>query len=400
MIKIRMLLKTCFISFGVSSLIGISGLSIISCAKKNTQQKPSWENFKKAALSESAYNLQKQIFDISIYHWDVNDIAVFANYGKPTVSNDNTNSIIATIIIQNKSSTLQYPINFKISYIKQTFYDIKNWTPSQARDIDQWSRFKVQALSITADALLILAKASNSWSTFKWTVGTVEQIVWQPNESAEFDVFGNLNNGTDPYPGMQGQPTANNEHRTVSAIISIKNYTKAGNYDANPIKAIIDNSDNQPYNKNNWKFSQDYQLQSSDKYRSSFNQQVTLAQKVNNKQPQLPSLPNWNAFCGNNWSNLDNSVPAKISNDHSVNILAYLNAHQYPNITIPNYLSSYTDITIQNGIAGLENKIIFEFIANKRNYHLILTTYFLFIPNSTNIGSSFNNIWDIQVVHK
>ncbi len=382
MLKIK-ILKTCFISFGVSSLIAISGLSIISCHSKSTK---TWANFKKHALAEQAANLKSTVATIAQYHWNPNAVAVYSSSGKPSISTTTNNTIIATIIIENEPINLQYPISFAITYNTNTAYDLKDWTYNQTPDIDKWSDVKTAGLAITAPQLLAQAKKANVLKNFSWA-GDASQLVWQDKDIAEFDVYGGLNDGKDTYKGMSGKPIANDKERTISAIISIKDPTKKGNFDADPIKAVFDNSDNKSYDINNWKFSQTVQLQSIAKYSTLVNAQISIALQfdLDSKSDRAAAQ---NKFDLANWVN-------KIHINSDFNVINNIYKTGYGEVSGIQCLNAFSN-PIKGGI---ESKVIIQFMANKGNiYNYTLANEFPFSDSHKNSGPAFNYTWSPSIV--
>ncbi len=376
MSKIK-ILKTCFISFGVSSLIAISGLSIISCHSKSTK---TWANFKKHALAEQASNLKSTVATITQYHWNPNAVAVYSSSGKPSISTTANNTIIATIIIENEPINLQYPINFAIKYNTNTAYDLKDWTHNQTPDTDKWSSVKTKGLAISAATLLAQAKKADALKNFSWA-GNASQLVWQESDIAEFDTFGS-SGAKDPYAGMQGKPIADDEKRTISAIISIKDPKKEGNFDADPIKAVFDNSDNKSYDINNWKFSQTVQLQSTTKYSALVNTQIDIAWQfaLNSKSDRVAAQ---NKFDLANWVN-------KIHINSDFNVINNIYKTGYGEVSGIQCLNAFSN-PIKGGV---ESKVIIQFKANHwKGYNYTLANEFPFSDSNKNSGPAFNYTW-------
>ncbi len=390
-----------FISFMSSTTImAMVGLSTISCGSHKPDSGSAWNKFKTLALKETAPNLKSVIPDILQYHWKNNDVAVFdSDGGIPTVY-ENAATINAIIVIKNaKNNITSLPINCVIQFHNQDTYNLEDWTFSQDPNIYSWLEFKAAATLISATDLLTQVQKSVAWSTFKWS-GDASINVWKASDLAEFDIYGGLNDGQDPYKGMNGKPTANDLTHTITAIISINDPTKRGLYNANPIKSVITRTyRNKDYKVSDWKFIQDHQLQSKAKYLSLFHEQVSIAQLIK-KEPDK-----WIDLITHNWSRFPQWSETNSIFDHSLNIFEYLSHGGYPGAHAQDYLnSSVSDIPITggsngfNGIKGLQNWIFLKFIANDSDCRLTLTTYFFFSPNSTYVGSAFDYLWKIKPI--
>ncbi len=370
------------------ALVSTISLSTVSCGHKSTTVN-TWDAFKKAALAETAPNLKTTITNLKQYYWTNNDVAIFDIYnGLPAISSTDANTIVAIIIIKNKATQLQYPINFKIQYSSGSKYEVNNWTHSQTAGLSKWSDFKAKALSISAANLLAQAKNSKVLNTLKWDNNpTKETNSWTDNYIAEWDIYGGNGSG-DSYVGMQGKPVANDRDFSITAIISIKDISKRGLYDANPIKAVIDDRDNNTYDISKWKFSPVTQSQSIAKYKAVVNNQITAAKQVVDPAIDPPTNAAWATFDNKNYSFFS---PDKAY----YNISDYLDKSDYSGSYSFAYVKAQTGATIDG---GLNSTIILSFYdndnhAHKDIYYVTLTNNFLFKTTTKDCGPAFSYAW-------
>ncbi len=381
--NIKKYLKGFSIAMASATLISTVSISAIACG---TKKKPpahvnSWDDFKKLALDETAQNLKNNINDIGKYHWKSGDSATFINDAKPS-ANETLHTINAIIGISSGTAPdSQLPISCVIKYQSNDIYHITNWKFSQDPNIYQWSSFVTIAKTVTATQLIAQARQSSEWNSFIWD-GDATINVWSPSELAEFDTFGGLNNGVDPYKGMNGKPIANYSKLTITAIISIQDKTKEGLYTANPIIATISDASYQDYNLDNWTFTQTSQLQSRAKYTSLFNYWVTEAQ---NAKDVKPAGSGWDNLYGRMW----------FDKTHKTNILTHLNGMGKGPRTQTSYINSFPfNTTVKNTLASL---IIIDFWASGATQRMSLTTDFILSNGNSNSGTAFNNVWHIQI---
>ncbi len=387
---------------GSAIIISTIATTTISCGHKKITppSKKTWTIFKTAALKVSATTLKKQITNLEIYHWITSDVATFSSNGAP-VANEKSQSIIAVIIVKNaKNSDYQLPIQCSITYTKNTLYNVVNWKFTQAPNVANWVTFKAVALKVTLVDLLKTAKISKTYSSFRWE-GNPNQQTWQDGQMAEWDTYGGLG-GKDPYKGMNGQLVADDATHSVSAIISIVG--KEGNYDANPIKVTITDKSNDTYSLKNWTFSAIQQLQSRNKFVSLFNKQVAIVSALPSwsyDDPKNHAI--WYQFSGNNWS----ATNAQNTKDkyHSSTVQNYLNTKGFSSghggvWTAVYQNSQVADHSVKNGVEGY---ITIRGIYLHGNYPIEsyavmkLTMDFIYHDNNINVGSCFDNTWNMNV---
>ncbi len=375
---------------GSAALVSTVSISTVACGKV-VHKGPtvnSWDDFKKAALSETAPNLKSTIITPSEYHWAKNDVAIFnTRNGLPAISSTDAHTIVAIIVIKDRTSKLQYPINFKIKYSSDSKYDLNNWTYSQTPGLNKWSVFKEKATSISAESLLLQVKNSKVWSTLKWPDNPINNT-WKDEYVPEFDVYG--------APGMNGNPTADNTNFSVTATISIKDPAKRGLFDANPIKAVINDRDNSDYSVNDWKFSADTQSQSIIKYRELVTTQIDLAKKVIDPGSNV-AQPKWLTFANLNWFYSNTLGYRKISD--------FLSNDQHPFYYGLSCITNETktDIPITGGISSVISLTFYadgpdDKTNNRRikHYAFTLTNNFLFKTTDKNSGPAFSALWTVS----
>ncbi len=373
---------------GSAALVGVVSISAVACGHKSTTVN-TWDAFKKAALAETAPKLKSTIINLKQYYWTNNDVAIFdSNNGSPDISVTDAQTIVATIAIKDKTSQLQYPIKFKIKYLSGFKYDLKDWYYTQTPGLNKWSTFKVTAAKITAAALLAQAKTSKALSTLTWGPDS-KTNTWKDSYTAEFDVYGGKE--------MNGNPTSDNTNFSVTAIISIKDPLKQGLYDANPIKAVINDNDNKNYSLSSWKFSVATQSQSIDKYTNLVKDQIKLAKAV--KDPgDASTQAAWGKFANQNWF-YDNDSSAYST------IYKYLTNKGYPKFYGVGCIGdeTKTEIPITGGISSVIS-LSFWSDATKgvhtNHFYFTLTNNFLFNTTDKNSGPAFSSVWTVSKPHK
>ncbi len=272
--------KSSLLLGAISPLVGVSSLMMISCGHKNSTM--SWSEFKAVAIKEKAINIVNAIMPPAWKGFTKEQLS----QGKFQV--DDKNEIINLVITRTVTATDVSSGTFQISYNAQN-YDAHNWVTAKSPSNDpNWLRFVNKAKAETAQTLLRYAKTSATWATFKW-IGRTTQQKWQTNDKPEWDVYGGTDHQklpTDVVNIMKGSITADNNAKTVTAIISKVGHE--GLYDSDPIKAII-TFNNDIYNNTNWVFSKDTQLQSHFKYLSIINPDIDQIINATTK----PQLENW-----------------------------------------------------------------------------------------------------------
>ncbi len=364
---------------GSSILVTAITTTAVACHHKTIsppKNKNTWTNFKTAALKISADALKSNIKNISKYYWNNDDVAIFDSAGKPS-ANESAKSIMATIIVEGAAtSDYQFPIQCNITYVTNKPYAINDWTYSQSANVRNWFNFKAIALTVTPNELLSQAEEKNNWNTWVWE-GGLKTNKWPLRATAEFDIFGSLNS-KDPYKGMQGKPTANDKTDTISAIISIKDQTKEGNYDANPISATITFRNNKGYDVADWKLKPIRQQQSHLKYLNLLNQQITSSKRI-----KYPDNGGWGWFASNNW----------IDSKRSQTVGNYLDANN------PGLIYHVRQNAVPNG--NSLTIIIFAYNINqdtsyKPHTEIDLTATFVSAFGDPNSGNCFNQSWNIN----
>ncbi len=371
---------------GSAALVGTVSLSTVSCGHKSSTVN-AWDTFKKAALAETAPNLKTTISNLKTFYWTPSDVAIFdsSGGGTPAISSADAHTIVATIVIKDKTSQLQYPIKFSIKYSSGSKYEVTNWTYSQTPGLNKWSDFKATALKITAAALLEQAKNSKILSTLKWADNPINNT-WTDAYKAEFDVYGGK--------GINGNPVADDANFSVTAIISIKDPLKQGLYDANPIKAVINDNDNSNYAVGGWKFSAVAQSQSTAKYTALVKDQIDLAKLVVDPKTAA-AQPEWATFGKNNYAFI-------AGNKTAFNMVDYLSNDQHPHA----YGFAYVNGNTTPITGGISSVISFTFYDDSTNspanpriqqFALTLTNNFLFNTTDKTSGPAFSYLWTVTI---
>ncbi len=344
-----------------------------------------WEIFSNLSKQISANDLLGQISDRTQYHWKDSDFAEFSQNGYPTI-NYNTKTISATIEISGTSnSKYQLPINCNIIWTKNIAYNINNWTFSQSHNVDSWIKFKTSALAMMPSDLLLAAKNSATWSSFKWHT-ILSENKWHTNDKAEFDTYGGLNDA-DEYKGMNGKPTADDGNHTISAIISIKG--KEGNYNADPIKAIISQNNNDGYKISHWNFSQTSQLQSRNKYLKLFQDQAIKS--------STPTIDWWNKFKNSNWIN----EPGVFTN-HTQSLGYWCTLNKYSFDYNPAFGKGLEFWSMSGETQyGFDSQIIIPIKSyNNHTFTVTINRYFEFYEEGVAVGPALDYSWDIEWINK
>ncbi len=374
----KKILKLSLLLGAIPPLFGVSSLMIVSCAHKSSTTM-SWSEFKAAATHEKAINIINAIMppkwkdateaQLSLAKFQVND----------------QDEIINVVITRTVSTADISSGTFQISYNAEN-YDYHNWvTAKKPTDNPNWLRFINKAKAETAANLLSYAKISAAWATLKWTYGNAAQIIWEPQDTAEFDTFGGLNKDDDF--NMKGQATADSNNKTITAIISKVGH--AGLYDSDPIKAVI-TFKKDIYNNANWVFSQDTQLQSKAKVISLFNKVVTDAEK---------STPfKFDDFQLTNWADISGIKYGPLAKNHSTktHIIDILNTDsRYVNSNTWSLHLSHSNDPLNN--QGFQMKIVFGFVIDRYIDPHQLSVYFdCYFNNKTNANdgvTAFNYTW-------
>ena len=259
--------------FSVSAMLVIAATTItttVSCQRyiNHDSFEDKWDAFEKAAEDEAAINIVNTDVPTGWENSKAEELVIWNIKITPK-----TYTIELDILRNFKNSSTDAV--FQIIYIFGNEYSVGQWVCIlQPKDNDgSWDKFKINALTVTPTQLLESAEEQKKLYSFKWTYGTPAQIKWTENDGAEFDVYGGVGKN-DPYKGMKGKPTINNNNQTVTAIISKKG--KNGAYDSDPIKATIQFITGELYNLRYWKFSKMQQSQSLKKTNSIIDQQVKV----------------------------------------------------------------------------------------------------------------------------
>ncbi len=370
-------------------IIGGTALSttIVSCAKKQTPSpKATWNQFQNKVDEEMLSNIVDHANPQAAFWYNLPD----KDLGKD--GNISIYELTLTIKIQSKS--LNEEASFSITAPTNFVYNVKGWSCSkQPKPIpppfDQWAIFKKAAQKVTAKTLLNQAKTSGAFKKFKWT-GSVTTQTWQDDETAEFDIYGGSGNSDDHYEGMAGRPVALVSNQTITAIISIADSNKRGNYNSDPIKAVITDQ-GLDYNLNNWVFSQTKQLQSQTKYLSAFGKAIwKFPNSTNIKTDSVV----WGNFGDNNYVYDQTDIKSVIN---------YLNAHKVSNDDIVQINLDHYKPLIDDNKKRLKTTLdihLWKHIMNPvHDYMLTLTNYFVFQDISNqNVGTAFNYHWTAKLV--
>ncbi len=366
-------------------------MSIVSCGEKVTPPpKATWDQFLAKAEAETLSNIVYNAYP------SAGDWRFLPNSDLSKIGDFVVNKPFITIKI--KSISKEAHASFTISAknkLSENVYEVDKWSCSVQpipTPKGHWDIFKKLALAVLPRDLLRQAKTTDAYKKFVW-IGNSLQRTWQRGQKAEFDVYGG-NGGNDIYKGMSGTPVVSETNHTITAIISIINIAKEGNFDADPIKAVITYKGT-PYWLANWVFTQDQQLQSQQKYLQQFIYSFGNIPKPENKN-MLPDNIAWLHFVGYNYISNENDQHLS-----SNSILPYLNAH-HVNVRIQIDLETYTDLGPDN---NNRMKIILNFKIWKQYGPpwvfalLTLTCYFNFENNSnTNVGAAFNFNWHADII--
>ncbi len=395
------MIKMIKLSASVIGIVGVLGISsnIVSCSHSkggpDDNNKPTWTDFKISASGASILAIITNAVP-TVSSWDLSNDDDFNFVSRPLANEqDQTLTAIISSTINNDQAT------FVIAYNNKAYAD-KLWRCSVQPPNKQvgWNAFKKVALnSITTTDLLAQARISKDWNSFKWTYGSASQVKWNQNDVAEWDVSGNLGD-QDSYKGMQGKPQVNDKDYTISAIISKKGCS--GNYDSDPIKAIITYSNGVKYNIKNWKFSQTEQLQSYEKVTKLFTEQVALVINSDDKN----KTSKWATFIQNDWMTFgDDAKGNNHSNDNNIDEVlkraqpkAY---YPYLNGYVPKFNSKQVTLDPIKDPTQIEMKIIFDFQYWKRldpppfKYQLSLYFRYVFAKghDQTGGGTAFSYTW-------
>ncbi len=344
--------------------------SLVSCGHKSNPPIADWNSFYKQAINESTINIINNANPLTTKGWKDDYEPADFTADKPIVVKQTISIVIHAVLLKQFAT-------FQIRASSDFIYNVKSWEcikQPQYNDKAVWDFFKISATAESAPKLLVQAKTSQSWNSFKWD-GDASINVWQKSDQAEFDVYGGLGQHNDPLNLMRGFPSFDEINHTVSAIISIKD--KNGTYDANPIKATIkfDTLINKKYSIEDWTFSQATQYQSWEKNQAIFNSQVTIAKNDIKK------------FQSHTWDN----------QDHSEDAQAFLKTIGLPGITrILTFKSS--EVNFQIDSSGITSVIVLN-VKDQFNHMLAefdvkYTFKFRDPSKSTTTGSAFNYIFD------
>ncbi len=375
----KKILRLSLLLGAISPLVGTSLLTIVSCGHKSSPHSITWNGFKDAATHEKAINIVTAVTPPS-WKGATKDQLTLGDFQV------NDEDRIIDLTINRKVSTDDvYTGDFQISYIGEK-YNVKNWiiTKNPIQNPD-WLRFQNKAKAETPKTLLALVKKTAIWPRLRWTYGNSTQIVWQANDTAEFDVYGGIDKND---YNMKGNFVVSETYKKISCFISRVGHE--GAYDSDPIKAVI-TFKKDIYNNANWVFSQDTQLQSKAKMMSLFLDVVDKAKKNTKKSPF-----NFNNFQFTNWADIDvikGKTPAKIHSS-SIHITDLLESSGYTNViklAFGIYSSSPAAIT-----HGLQIKIVFNFTAihvSPYQLSLYFDAYFNNGKNENDGLTPFNYTW-------
>ncbi len=386
-----------FISSSSVALFTTLGLTTISCGHKSpAAKKHTWNEFKKDANAETAMKIVQATKPVG---WEDASEAKLNIINR--VSDDVNHDIALDITYDTKSEKA----SFKIEYKDDEVYDSKNWT-CVSQPVG-WDDFKALALKITPEQLIAQARNSQVTDKLSWIYGTDEQRKWQTSDKAEFDTTrGTIKGSSNPFKGMKGQATVDEQKHTITAIIS-KSGENIPDYAADPIKAMITyGTIGQTYNIKDWTFSAIKQLQSEDAAKNSgILAALDLAKKINVKD-------NFENFDSNNWiviNNINgNQKENELSKHHEpssggiANVLKDSN-YNIGNITAWEYVRGNTfNGAIKNGgqQIGVLAEMVLSCHSDKGANQIILDFKYMYANgiNNSGGGNAFANVWEVKNV--
>ncbi len=383
--KSKKFFKTTMTSFAILGGTSLCTSALVSCGKKNTPppSKQTWDQFVSKAEAETLSNI-------------VNNANPAAGSWKNLPDNDLTTDgdfVVnkPTITIKIKSISMKAEASFSISAPDDNIYKVGNWGCSKQPPppSNEWNIFKTAAIAETSAKLLTQAQTTDAYKAFHW-IGSSAQQTWQTGQIAEFDVYGG-NGGSDTYKGMSGEPVVSEANHTITAIISIADGNKRGNYDADPIQAVITDKGS-AYELSDWVFSQTQQLQSQQKYLAWFGK--SIGDMPNVQTDMKANSLTWTHFADNNY------ISNKDSNHISINsVTAYLYKNGWPGL-IKSDLDTYTQLDPDNNnrLKSVLTISLWTIDNARANYTMKLTSYFNFKDNSNqNVGSAFNFNWHADI---
>ncbi len=370
--------------------IGLSvggSVAFVSCGHKHKATFGTFGTFQTAALKENVANIVKNA-KVKASSWVGFKDDDFTKQGLPTIEGHKI-----TIKIYAKSNwTIA---SFSITAPANNVYRVGDWECSNQPALvpnGTWEQFKTLALAETPTNLLsTVKKVPNYKKNFKWD-GDANINAWAENAIPEFDVYGGSGTTGDPLDVMHGQPLIDQSKQTVTAIISIKDSTKEGLYDADPIKAVIRYTNNVNYHVSDWIFTPIVQSQSFIKYKSIFETEIAVAKAV--------SKDTFDSFGSHNWlgnlsqmPNGHNSVSLITHNDHSTTATDFLSGAGFFSVIDDRRFNRVDDFTTIQG--GLISAIVFDIITGvgEKDGQFRLVFTFKFVDDNHHIGMAFNYLF-------
>ena len=371
------------------------GLATISCGNhQNPAKKHTWDDFKKSANAETAMKIVEATKPVG---WED------ASEAKLSISNRNSDDTNHDVTLDITYDAKSEKASFKIEYKDNEVYDYKNWTCTH-QPVNGWNVFKALALKVTPEQLIAQARNTKVIDKFSWTYGTDEQRKWQASDKAEFDTTrGTIKSSPNPFKGMKGQATVDEQKHTITAIIS-KSGTSIPDYAADPIKSVITyTKTGQTYNMKDWVFTIAHQLQAKDK---AYNSGIVYAI---DKAPKINTTAGLEAFEKSNWITKPNGNKAAntASNHHDPtnNMKSVLEANGYKNVHNWVCVSwNYFNGNIKNGAkqVGIFAELVLSFQASNGSFEMFLKFNYMYANGNNNSGGGnpFANVWYINNIFK
>ncbi len=206
--RLKKILKTSLIGTSILLPITATTIAVASCGHKNTPpptSKPTFDDFAKAANSESLNNIIKQTNPSGWNALPSNDLS--------KITNKNTQT---TVVVTIKSKSKQETAEFTATYITDTAYALSDWEcSSQPTPIITWPTFEKQVMAMKpSDIYAQLQTAKGSlpnvnidFSKITSKDFTLEKSLLYPDETKQLIVF-ELNLTSAPEMPFQLRPVA------------------------------------------------------------------------------------------------------------------------------------------------------------------------------------------------
>ncbi len=385
--KIKKSLKFLTVGLGVIGPVAF-GLNLVSCGHETAPIKPvnNWAEFKSSASKEAEINIVK---NTNPTDWD--DATGKQLKHENIRFRSNPYKVILDIrrtIDQYKGT---YIATFSIEYLDNQKYNASDWVCNIEPKFvaSNWTEFKNAALSATPEDLFNAAHPWVDKNKFKWEFGTAEQTTWASTDTAEFDTFGNVDN-SDAYKGMNGKPVADDNAKTITAIISKKG--KNGAYDSDPIKEVLTFKAGQDYQVFDWGSSvitPIKQLQSYNKFMTFWKRAKTLYDNgdVGNFMGQY-----WMTLKKDTDPNIDTTGKAHSKDYHIYDTLTHNGYSKIKNLTFGPCASPS-----KKGEYSYGCSISIKFDSIHDNPEMLVLSFAYNIANGekdiTAGGTAFNDVW-------